>query len=870
MIKDKENMMRKLAILLTFSSLLCLLNCQQSPQSPRVQTPVYQNPDYTAKERARDLVSRMTLEEKLAQFTGSMKPVKSDPGVGTFGFMTMHLPIREAVEEYNTLQHHQIENTRLGIPATRSGEGIFAYMGNGSTSFPQSIAVAATFDPDCVSRMATVLSVELKSRGIRRVLAPVVNLTRDPRWGRANETYGEDPYLSGLFGSAYIRVMEAAGLETMVKHFVANMGLDGQFTGPVHFSERLLRETYFPAFKACIEAGASSVMMAYNSLNGIPCATHKWLITDILKGEWGLQGYVSTDGGSSQLIYDDHGIYETPEELAVALMHAGCDKSSPDWFFQEPLKNALHAGLVSEERIDDAVYRILLQKIETGLFESPYADPDEAVQVNNHPDHRRESLDIARKSLVLLKNEHHTLPFSKEIEKIAVVGPLADWLLVGHYGGYGRHEVTVLEGVKSLLPHAQVTYAKGTDMRYFAYPAIDSTHLVGSITAEYYANPDLSGDPAFIRQENRIEHDWKSGSPKGLPKDHFSARWSGKFKSPVTRTVTFGTTIDDGARLWIDDNLVIDRWSGGARRLAEATVRLEKGRIYDFTMEYYDSEFNAYAQLGWDVDLEENIPQAVQAAGDADAIIAVMGMYENEGLDRADLDLAPEQETLIQKLAKLDKPLVVVLQSGTVITMRDWIDKVDAVMVSWYPGCEGGHAIAEAIFGDVNPGGKLPVTFPQVTGQVPLNYNRLPKGKKSITFLGVGNNPEFCFGHGLSYTQFKYSDLHLSAAEIAQTESLTLSFIVHNTGNRPGDEVAQLYIHDRYASVSQPLQKLSDFKRITLDPGESQEITFNLTPEKLKIWDIDMNHTVEPGDFEIMVGASSQDIRLKDTFRVLE
>jgi beta-glucosidase len=287
-------------------------------------------------------------------------------------------------------------------------------------------------------------------------------------------------------------------------------------------------------------------------------------------------------------------------------------------------------------------------------------------------------------------------------------------------------------------------------------------------------------------------------------------------------------------------------------------------------MEYFDDRFKAFAQLGWNLDIEKNIPRAVNAARNSDVIIAVMGMYENENWDRATLDLADEQEKMIKALANLDKPMVVVLQHGTVITTHDWIHKVDAVMVSWYPGCEGGNAIAQTIFGDNNPGGKLPVTYPKITGQVPINFNRLPKGKKQIKFIGEFNEPEFCFGHGLSYTQFAYSNLSLSSSEIQKDDTLELSFTVKNTGDRAGDEVPQLYIHDTYASVTQPIKRLRDFERISLKPGQNKEVTFTLTPDNLKIWDENMEHVVEPGKFEIMIGSSSKDIRLEDNFTVME
>ncbi|MCR9099936.1 MAG: glycoside hydrolase family 3 C-terminal domain-containing protein [bacterium] len=831
--------------------------------------PVYLDTTYTDAERADDLVQRMTLDEKIAQLQNAMRLAEpGEAGVGSFGFMSKDTDIAGSVRQYNRYQRAQIENTRLGIPATRSGEGLFAYMGNGSTSFPSPIGIAASFDPSLQAEVAGVLAKELKSRGVRRVLAPVVNLTRDPRWGRTNETYGEDPCLSGQMGAAYVRVMEEAGLSTMIKHFVANMGLDGQFTGPVHFTERHLREYYFPAFKTCIEAGASSVMMAYNNLDGIPCATNPWLIKDILKGEWGLEGFVSTDGQSSTFIMESAGMYKTKKDLAVALMNAGCDKSSPSDFFDAPLREALKEGLVPEARLDDAVRRILLQKLESGLFEAPYADPEAAVRLNNHSDHRAVARDAAKRALVLLKNDNNCLPFPKQAQKVAVIGPLADWLIVGHYGGFGREEVTVLDGVKALLPDAAVTYEKGVEMQYFGYPAIDERHLNGPVKAVYFDNENLEGQPVATREESKIEHDWKSARPAGVPPSGFSVRWTGAFTSPVSGEVTLGVTMDDGARLYLDGKLILDEWKGGGRRMKEATVQLETGKTYPFTLEYFDGGFGSYIQLGWDVDEEINIPKAIEAAGEADVVIIVAGMYENENWDRTNLDLSGPQEALIRALAQLDKPTAVVIQSGTVITMQDWIEEVDAVLMGWYPGCEGGHAIAAALFGDYNPGGKLPITFPKVTGQVPLNYNRHPKGKEKIKFIGDFNEPLFPFGHGLSYSQFEYGNLELSASTIQPGDTVLLRLSVTNTSDRPGEEVVQLYLHDVYASVTQPLQKLIGFERLALGAGATETVELRILPEHLKIWDINMNPVIEPGDFELMVGSSSTDIRLNTLLTV--
>ncbi|GJM64358.1 beta-glucosidase [Persicobacter diffluens] len=831
----------------------------------------YLEPQLTIEKRVEHLLSQMTLEEKLSQFQSGVNMVEDGGyGVGGFGFMSKHYGPAQSAEEYNRYQKSQIENTRLGIPALRSAEGIFAYMGNGSTSFPVPLGIAASFDTELSEKVANTLAREIKPRGCRIVLGPVVNLTRDPRWGRTNETYGEDPFLSGQMGGAFVRGMKSEGMMTMMKHFVANMGLDGQFTGPVSFSERLLREQYFPAFQACVDEGVSSVMMAYNTLDGIPCATNRWLMEDILRKEWGFEGTISTDGGSAQFIFDELGLYEDSVQFAADMMNAGIDKSSPPAFFGEPLRKALEQGLVSQERLDQSVARLLKRKFEYGLFDDPYADAELAEKQNNSPEHRALSLEAAKKSMVLLKNNQQSLPWSKDIKEIAVLGPMSDWLLIGHYGGYGREEVTVLDGIRQCLPNANIRHHNGVEMQYFALPAISPKHFNGKIKGAYFDNESLHGEPKFIREESQIAYDWGAGAPEGLPHDQFSVRWTGQIKAPKTGEFTLGVTADDGIRLYLNNELVIDGWEGGSRRLFEHKRWFKKGEIVDFKLEYMEQEFNAYAQLGWDLDLTQNLPVALKEAQQAEAIVAVMGSFENENADRAKLELPMEQVQMIRALAKLEKPLVVVLQSPTVIAMEEWIDEVDAVLMAWYPGCEGGNAVAQTLFGDYNPAGKLPLTFPKTTGQVPLNYNRTPKGKAAIRFLGDYNEPLFPFGHGLSYSTFEFSNLVIKNKQISQGEDFHCQLKITNTSARDGEEVVQLYVHDRLASVAQPIKKLVAFERVSVASGQSKLIDFKISAEQLKIWNHEMNFVAEPGHFDLFIGASSEDIRIRESFELVE
>ncbi|HYW94009.1 MAG TPA: glycoside hydrolase family 3 C-terminal domain-containing protein, partial [Bacteroidales bacterium] len=830
------------------------------------KTPAYKDPSAPVNRRVDDLLSRMTIRDKLS-FLGPFSDTSSAGELpkSRIGFLNINDDARQSASRYNAIQRYFVEKTRLGIPVIKSGEGIFAYMGNGSTSFPQPIAMACSWDSSLMGQVASALGEEMKARGITQVLSPVVNLARDPRWGRTGETYGEDPYLASVMGVAYCKAMYNKGFITTPKHFVANSGFDGRFGAPVFFSEHYLREYFFPPFKACFQQGkAGSVMMAYNTIDGLICAENKWLMEDVLRNEWGFKGYVLSDGGALGLAYNGFDIAPNKENLVARVINAGCDFTD---FNGEPLQKAYDDGLVTEERLDSSIMRELRELYRTGRFDKPFVDPDYAAKINNSPEHRILSRRVAEKSLVLLKNDNHTLPFTKEVKSVAVVGPMADWLLINHYGGWGRKEITIREGLEKHLPGTVIDYVKGANLLTMELPAIQPGNFVGSIRAEYFENPDLKGKPVYTGTVRKIEFDWKDGSPQNLPSDKFSIRYTGKFMAPESGNFHIGLSADDGARLFLNGNEIIDMWHNGGRRMKDTLVTLKKGQVYDFKLDYFDMAHNAVVQLGWDVNIYQDIPDAVQAARNADAVIVAVGMQDDENLDRADLDLDKGQEALIKAIAATGKPMVVVIQTGTVITMHDWLDKVPAVLQAWYPGEEGGNAIAEILFGDVNPSGKLSVSIPKTTGQVPIVYRHLPY-KPADKYAVFGNDPEFPFGHGLSYTTFDYSDFSLSSKNISKTDSVNVNFRVTNSGERSGDEIVQLYIHDKVASLAQPVKKLVRFSRFSLDPGQSKKVTFTLYPDDLKIYDKDMNFVLEPGDFEIMAGSSSGDIRLKEVLTV--
>lgn len=838
------------------------------------QVPLYKNKNQDVEARVNDLLSRMTLEEKVALLTiesdtntiGNMTP-------GMIGSLNNALEPKEAAIKYNTVTRYLKEKTKYGIPSFKIAEAIFAYMGNGATSFPVPLGQAASFDPTVVSTVADVVGDEVKARGVRWVLSPVLNIARDARWGRSGETYGEDPFLLSKMGVAYVKTMEGKGVVTTLKHFAGNTGHEGRFGAPTFYSERYFREYEFPPYEAAFkEGGSKSVMMAYNTVDGIPCAQHEWMMKKIIKGEWGMDGVIMSDGEALDFIHENFGIDSSRKIVAAKAINAGCDLalSDPDAFYRKPLIQAVKEGLVSEQTVTESARRMLRQVFRTGLYDDPYVDPEKAPLINNSKEHKKLSLEAAKKSLVLLKNEKNTLPFSKKVKNVLVVGPLGDRLLINHYGGWGRKEISVTEGIKELLPQAKVVFEKGVELGYTYYPTIEQKYFFhkkdGKVSpgllAEYYDNGDLSGTPKVSKVDPQINFDWKEGSPEGFDKDKFSARWTGYLKSPGSGTYTIGVNGDDAMRVFIDEKLVINMWPGPTNALfvESSDFKFEKGKEYKIKVEYSEKGGKSYAKLGWNANLFAGIPAAIAAAEKADVIVAVVGMFEDENGDRATLDLDEGQEKLILELSKTGKPIVVVLQSGNVITMNNWLDKIPAVLEAWYPGQEGGHAIAQTIFGDYNPGGKLPITFPKTVGQVPFTYNMLPT-KPNGKYLAFGNQPEFPFGHGLSYSTFELSDFKISKSQIKATDSVNVSVQVTNTGKSAGDEVIQLYIHDEYASVSRPTKELKGFKRISLNPGETQTVKIPLKPEHLQMWNIDMKRVVEPGDFKIMVGTSSEDIK---------
>ena len=719
------------------------------------------------------LLEEMTLEEKIAQLgsvsvvdlleEGKFSPEKArrliPNGIGQITRIAgwTGLPPKQAAELANEVQRFLREKTRLGIPAIVHEECLSGLMANGATTYPQAIGLASTWEPELIRRMTSAVRKEMRAIGAHQGLSPVLDVLRDPRWGRVEETLGEDHYLVARMGVAYIEGLQGddlrEGVIATAKHFAAHgFPEGGRNCAPVHVGEREFREVFLFPFEAAVrEAKVKSVMNAYHDLDGVPCATSRKLLTEILRGEWGFDGIVVSDYGAIDMLRTTHRTAADKKEAAVQALEAGIDVELPEInCYGEPLLQAVREGLISEALIDEAARRVLKAKMALGLFDDPFVDPEEAPSAFDPPEHRSLVLEIARKSIVLLKNEG-ILPLRKDIGSIAVVGPNA-------------------ASARSLL-------------------------------GDYTFTAHLSLDEASV---------------------------------PMA-------SILDGIKLKVSEKTV---------------VRYAKGcEVFGGT--------------------KEGFAEAVKAAENSDVAIVVVGGRSGlskadtcgESRDRADLGLPGYQQELVEAICRTGKPVVVVLINGRPFSVGWIAENVGAIVEAWLPGEEGGNAVADVLFGDYNPGGKLPISVPRTVGQIPINYNRKPASHRDYVF--TEGTPLFPFGHGLSYTSFEYSDLEITPKEIGPASKVTVSFKVKNVGDREGDEVVQLYVRDVVASVTRPVKELKGFKRLTLKPGEERKVAFKLSADQLAFYDGDVELVVEPGTFEVMVGSSSEDIRLKGSFEVV-
>jgi len=765
--------------------------------------PAYQNPALAPAKRLKDLLSRMTLEDKAAQMMciwqekaqtlvdaeGNFSPAKAKAafkqglGLGQVGRPSdagapatapwMGRTARQMAELTNAIQKFFLENSRLGIPVVFHEECLHGHAARDATSFPQPIGLGATFNPALVEQLFTLAAYEARVRGTHQALTPVVDVARDPRWGRVEETYGEDPFLNTRLGIAAVRGFQGDAtfhdhrrVMATLKHFAAHgQPESGQNCAPVNVSERVLRETFLQPFRDVIREGrAVSVMASYNEIDGVPSHASKWLLREVLRKEWGFKGFVVSDYYAIwELSYrpDTHGhcVAKDKREACRLAVEAGVNIELPDPDCYRHLVELVRQGELQEKQLDELVAPMLYWKFQMGLFDHPYVDPDEAERVVGCDQHRELALQAARETITLLKNEGNLAPLDpSKLKTIAVIGPNAHRPLLGGYSGAPKHNVTVLDGIKAKLgDRVRVLYAEGCKITQ---------------GGSWQQDEVLPSDPAQDRKQ---------------------------------------------------------------------------------------------------------IQQALKVAKRADVIVLAIGGNEQTsreawGLkhlgDRASLDLVGRQDELVQAMLGTGKPVIALLFNGRPLSITHLAKNVPVIFECWYLGQECGRAVADVLFGDANPGGKLPISIPRSVGHLPAFYNHKPSARRG--YLWDDTSPLFPFGFGLAYTTFKQENLRLESNTITRKGSTRVLVEVTNTGRRPGTEVTQLYVRDLVSSVTRPVKELKGFQKVSLQPGETKTITFVLTPASLAFYDLDMNYVVEPGEFAIMVGSSSRDEDLQRTILTVE
>ncbi len=805
------------------------------------KAPVYKNPSAPIEERVTDLLSRMTLEEKVKLLSGKT------------GDMTQNFD-------------------ELGIPSLKVTDGPHGVGWNvKATCFPSGVSMGACWNPDLVRRVAVALAEETRGTGRHVLLGPCINIHRTPLGGRNFESYSEDPYLAARTAVGYVQGVQSQKIGTSTKHYAVNNQEWERTTIDVRVDERALREIYLPAFKAAVqEADTWTIMAAYNRLNGPFCCASKPLLTDILKNEWGFKGVVVSDWGAC------HGTVDSAE--------GGLDweMPGPGKYFGNDLLEAVKKGEVGEELINEKARRMLRLILRAGLLDP--ADPALKGAVAT-PEHAALARELSQEAIVLLKNSGEALPLKMDaIKSIAVLGPNAAKAQLGGGGSStvnGAHPISPLTGLrKKCGDKVTVEYLQGC-VAPEDIDAIPSKCLMPpdgkegehGLKAEYFSNKDLGGEPVLTRIDKEVDFRWGDSAPApGIAADNFSVRWTGKLVPPEDGKYDLGMKSDDGFRIYLDGQLLIDSWRDQCELVQTKSVELKAGQPVDIKVEYYDSGGGATAKFGWLL-AGDHLKKAVDLAAKSDVAIVFAGLswkYEGEGFDRLNMDLPPHEAALIEAVAAANPNTIVVLINGTPVTMDRWLDKVPAVVEAWYPGEQGGNAIADVLFGDVNPSGKLPTTFPKRL-EDSSSFANYPGANGVVNYaegIWVGYRhfdrkniePLFPFGFGLSYTKFDYSNLKVDHPKVTCE--------VENTGSRAGKEVVQLYIRDVESSLERPVRELKGFRKVDLQPGEKKTVEFTLDDSSLAFYDpAKKQWIVEPGEFEIQVGSSSRDIRLTATMK---
>jgi beta-glucosidase len=815
-------------------------------QNVSAQEPaVYTDPKAPLEKRVEDLFGRMTPEEKLKMLGGT-------------GFTTQPIP-------------------RLGVPAmgmADAGQGVRGGTRSTqgpATAFPAGVVMASTWDTNLIGRVGEAIGVEARNKGTgaQVLLGPAVNIHRSPLGGRNGEYMSEDPYLAARLAVSYIQGMQSTGVSACIKHFDCNNQEEDRNGVNVKVGERALREIYLPAFEAGVKDGKVwCVMSSYNLVNGYHSSANHYLLTDVLKNDWGFDGTVMSDWG---------GVHETD------VVQAGNDLEMPTGKHMNvaELQTALANHSVTQDAVDDSVRRILRTIIRVGLLDGPMTQDHSQV---NSREHDALALEVAEKGIVLLKNEHGVLPLNADkIKSIALIGEPARKIQVGALGSprvVPLKTTEVIDGIKERAGgKIQVRFAVGEndgDVLPASAVTLPDDASVHGFHAEYFKNADLRGEPALVRTDSEIDLEDNISPARGISQRVFSARWTANLSVPVSGPYVLAFTGDDGFRVFFDNKPLIDKWDHSAATTRTNEVQLEAGKSYALRVEFFQDGGDYFARLAWKRGGRPTYADAIEAAKSSDvAIVCVSTMgTEGEGNDRPSMDLPNDQSALIRAVAAVNRRTIVVLNNGTPVTMTDWLKSVPGVVEAWFPGQEGGGAIAAILFGDVNPSGKLPDTLAAKRSDYP-DFGNFPGANHEVNYaegIYVGYRhfdkdkiqPLFPFGYGLSYTTFKYKNLKLSSGTLEPDGSVSVRVNVTNTGKRAGEEVAQLYVHDLKPVIDRPVRELKGFAKVALEPGEMKAIEFTVKPRDLAYFDVPGHQwKANAGDYEIEIGASSHDIRLK-------
>jgi beta-glucosidase len=853
--------------------------------------------------RVKDLLGRMTPEEKVAQLdmldAGSiletsdrLSTEKMEQYLKTNTMGSVHDLYPASAALSNAIQRYVREQSRLGIPPLMIEEALHGYQGTGGTTFPIPLGNASAWDTTLMYRIGRVIATEARAHGIHLVLGPNLDLAREPRWGRVEETFGEDTYLSSRMAVSIVKGLQGHSLQdpdavvAEPKHFgVHGIPENGSNLSPTPIGEREARSAHLYVFeKAIKEAHAHAVMAAYHEIDGIPVAGNRWLLTDVLRNEWGFQGFVISDLGAIALQYNKHRTAATEEEAILASINTGLNMQFYDFpheKYASAILSGLKSGRITQETLDRAVGEILRVKFELGLFDQPYTDTTLVARVHHSPEHQQLAREAAQASIVLLKNEGHTLPLRKEVKKIAVVGRLANVSSLGGYSPRGAHGVTIIEALKKRFgDQVEIEWLNGdispnfTDIPASAFARAKAPGGEG-LDVEYFNNLDFSGQPAYTTVEPGLSHYWHNLSPApGINPEPFAARFSGKIRATTSGLYEFSLIADNYGRLYLDGQLLLDNWTDKLTGVTTtAQFYLEKGREVPIVTEYGKVSDFAGQRVKWKyiggASLAEINRRITQASARADAVLVVLGESADEvgeAKDRQDLHLHQIDVDMVKAAAASGRPITTVLLNGRPLILNEINDLSQAIVEAWFPGEAGGEAILDVLFGDYNPSGKLTMSFPQSMGQLPIYYAR----KSSASRASIDGTPEplYPFGHGLSYSTFEYSNLSITPAQASVTDPVTVSLDLQNTSDTDGTEVVQLYVRDVVSSVTTPEIALKGFARVGLKAGEKKRVEMVLTPEHLSLLNVDLKRVTEPGDFDVLIGSSSKDIRLRQTFRL--